>query len=124
MILYELLCGRRPYVTPQGPVKDVLETMIQDRRFAPPSLAGRNNAVTPAIEAIIGHCLEADPAQRYQTARQLQEDLHRQLNDLPLLHIPEPSPSERCASGIDGIAKRCCAALSPPQSLSFSLWAA
>ncbi len=97
VILYELLCGRRPYVTPQGPVKDVLETMIQDRRFAPPSLAGRNNAVTPAIEAIIGHCLEADPAQRYQTARQLQEDLHRQLNDLPLLHIPEPSPSERCA---------------------------
>ncbi len=97
VILYELLCGRRPYATLQGPVKDVLETMIQDRRFAPPSLSGRNKAVTPAIEAIIARCLQADPALRYQTARHLQEDLHRQLNDLPLLHIAEPSFIERSA---------------------------
>ena len=95
VILYELLSGRRPFSTPQGPVKDVLEAMIDDRRSAPPSLVSLNPAVTPAIEAIIGRCLQAEPAMRYQSARHLQEDLHRQLNDLPLLHVTEPSIVER-----------------------------
>ena len=41
------------------------------------------------------HCLEPDPSRRYQTARELQEDLRRQLDDLPLRHAPEPSARER-----------------------------
>lgn len=97
VILYELLTGRRPYSTPRGPVKDVLDVMLRDRRIMPVGPSSVNRAVTPAVEAIIMRCLQADPAQRYQTARQLQEDLHRHLNNLPLAHTPEPSFTERSA---------------------------
>ena len=51
--------------------------------------------MSPAVESIVSPCLEADPDRRYQTARQLQEDLERQLNDRPLGHAREPSVRER-----------------------------
>ena len=97
VILYELLGGKRPFSTPRGPMKDVLQVMIDERRCAPRSLSSLNRAVTPAIEAIVARCLQSNPAMRYQSARQLQVDLHRHLNDLPLLHVTEPSIGERSA---------------------------
>jgi len=97
VILYELLTGRRPYPTPRGQVKDVLDVMIKDRRVMPFRLSSLNRSVSPAVEAIIERCLQPDPAHRYQTARQLHEDLHRHLNDLPLTFTPEPSFHERAA---------------------------
>jgi eukaryotic-like serine/threonine-protein kinase len=97
VILYELLGGRRPFSTPRGPMKDVLQVMIDQRRSPVRSLSSLNRAVTPAIEAIVERCLQTNPAMRYQSARQLQEDLHRHLNDLPLLHVSEPSIGERGA---------------------------
>ena len=56
-----------------------------------------NRAVTPAVESIVRHCLEPDPGRRYQSARQLKEDLERHLENLPLQHAPEPSLRERAA---------------------------
>jgi tetratricopeptide (TPR) repeat protein len=97
VILYELLAGRRPFPTPRGPIKDVLDVMIRDRRLGPMKPSSQNRSLTPALDAIISRCLQADPALRYQTARQLQEDLHRHLNDLPLVHTSEPSLRERTA---------------------------
>ena len=65
--------------------------MIEDRLPPPPRLRRYNPAVSPAVESIVRHCLEADPDRRYQTARQLHEDLERHLHDLPLRHAREPS---------------------------------
>ncbi len=95
VVMYELLSGRRPYGTPRGPVKEALDEMIRNRRNAPENLCNFDKDITPAIDAIVQKCLQADPAARYQTARQLQEDLQRHLNDQGLLHIPEPSLKER-----------------------------
>ncbi len=100
VILYELLAGKRPFATPRGPIKDVLAQMIRDRQIMPTSVASFNPAVSPAVDAIISRCLQADPALRYQSARHLQEDLNRHLSNLPLLHIPEPSFAERAAKWI------------------------
>jgi tetratricopeptide (TPR) repeat protein len=71
--------------------------MIAERRQAPPRLRPFNPAVSPAVESIVRHCLEPDPARRYQSARQLQDDLQRHLDYLPLLHAPDPSLRERLA---------------------------
>ncbi len=46
---------------------------------------------------MIRHCLEPDPARRYQDAYQLQEDIERHLSNYPLKHAREPSLLERAA---------------------------
>jgi eukaryotic-like serine/threonine-protein kinase len=95
VILYELLTGRRPFPPHSGPVKEILEKMIEDRQGPPPAIRCWNKAVSPAVESIVRHCLEPDPSKRYQTARQLKEDIDRHLENLPLRYAPEPSVRER-----------------------------
>lgn len=95
VILYELLTGRHPFAVRSGHVKPMVEAMIHDRRQAPPSVRTWNASVSPAVESIVHHCLQPNPAQRYQSARELQEDLQRQLDNLPLKHAPEMSWIER-----------------------------
>jgi serine/threonine protein kinase/Tfp pilus assembly protein PilF len=95
VILYEVLTGTHPFPIHRGLSSETVERMIEDRRKPPPRLRGANPAVSPAAEAIVRRCLEPDPDTRYQTAGDLHEDLERQLQDLPLRHIPEPSLVER-----------------------------
>lgn len=46
--------------------------------------------VPPALRAILGRCLEADPGVRYRSARELSEDLDRWRTDRPLAYAQEP----------------------------------
>jgi eukaryotic-like serine/threonine-protein kinase len=95
VILHEVLTGAHPFPVQSGPSNETVAKMIEDRRKPPPWLRGANPGVSPAAEAIVRRCLEPDPDKRYQTARALHEDLERQLQELPLKHIPEPSWVER-----------------------------
>ncbi len=95
VLLYELLTGRRPYPAHRGPLKRVLPGMLKERLQPPPSLRRHNRSISPAVESIVRHCLEPDPAQRYQSARELYDDLERQRHHLPLRYAPEPSWRER-----------------------------
>lgn len=95
VVLFELLTGRLPFPKHEGPFGQMLIAMIGDRHRTPPSLRRWNRAVSSATEAIIRRCLEAEPAHRYQSAQELQEDLDRQLASLPLRHTREPSLRER-----------------------------
>ncbi len=96
VILFELLTGASPFPSyRKRPTREVVERMIADRREGGPSLRRVNIQIPPAVEAIVRHCLEADPACRYQTARELQEDLQRQLDHLPLRYAGNPSLWER-----------------------------
>lgn len=97
VMLFELLTGQFPFATRSGPTRDVVQHMLRDRQKNPPALRCWNPAVTPAVQAIVRHCLEPDPARRYQSARQLQEDLQRHRENLPLKHVREPSWRERAA---------------------------
>jgi tetratricopeptide (TPR) repeat protein len=47
------------------------------------------------LESIVRKCLQPDPAQRYQRAEHLAEDLSRLLADQPLKYAPELSRAER-----------------------------
>jgi serine/threonine protein kinase/Flp pilus assembly protein TadD len=95
LIMFELLTGKPAFVLHPGPVHAVLPRMLEDRRQPPPRLRPHNPRVSPAVESIVRRCLEPDPARRYQSAQELQEDLERQLTDRPLRHAPEPSLAER-----------------------------
>jgi eukaryotic-like serine/threonine-protein kinase len=95
IILYEMLTRRDPFPVPSGSFADVLPRMLEDRQGPPPRLRCWNQAISPAAESIIRHCLEADPDKRYQSAHELREDLDRHRADLPLKFAPEPSFKER-----------------------------
>ncbi len=105
LVLFELLTGRFPFSPPRPPAGSsyqpglgpILTQMLQERREGPPDPRRFAPSLSPAIAAIVRHCLEPDPARRYPSARALQEDLERQLAHLPLRHAPEPSWRERGA---------------------------
>ncbi len=94
VILWELLAFRHPFPFHKGHLKDVLPRMAADRR-SPPDVRAVNPSVPRAVAAIVAKCLTPDPTLRYRSARQLQDDLQRQLDDRPLRHAPEPSLCER-----------------------------
>jgi serine/threonine protein kinase/tetratricopeptide (TPR) repeat protein len=100
VILFELLTGRHPFPRRTGPLETVLAEMLRDRDGPAPRLRGGNAAVSPAVESIVRRCLEPDPGRRYQAARELQEDLQRQLDHRPLKYAPDPSPRERAGKWV------------------------
>jgi serine/threonine protein kinase len=63
-ILYEMLSGRRAF---QGATS--VETMSLILKEDPPELAITNRSVPPALERIVRHCLEKNPEERFQSAR-------------------------------------------------------
>src|SRR5260370_23658758 len=69
--------------------------MAEDRKHVPGTLRKSKRAVSPAVESIIRRCLEPNPAGRYQSARELQEDLQCQLAHQPLKHASNASTFER-----------------------------
>jgi tetratricopeptide (TPR) repeat protein len=79
------------------PLREMVPHMIEERLQPPPPVRSWNPDVSPAVESVVRHCLEPDPTRRYQTARELQEDLERQLAHRPLRYAPEPSWRERWA---------------------------
>ncbi len=95
LILYDLLTGRAAFPPRTGPAREAAAQMLEDRRKVRPGVRDYNPRVPPAAEAVVLRCLEPDPARRYRSARELQEDLERHLADLPLKHTPEPSLRER-----------------------------
>jgi serine/threonine protein kinase/Flp pilus assembly protein TadD len=98
VILYELLTSAAPFPSYRKlSTRDTVDRMIRDRLEGPRGLRRLNANISPAVEAIVLRCLQGDPTNRYQTVRQLQEDLQCQLDDLPLKHAGNPSLRERCA---------------------------
>jgi serine/threonine protein kinase/Tol biopolymer transport system component len=69
-ILYELISGKRAF---HG--ETAADTMSAILKEEPPELAETTRNVPPGLERIVHHCLEKNPAQRFQSARDLAFDL-------------------------------------------------
>jgi len=63
-ILYEMLSGKRAFHG-DSPA-DTMSAILKDD---PPELAETNRNVSPALERMVRHCLEKNPAERFQSAR-------------------------------------------------------
>ena len=70
VVLYELAAGERPFKG--GSAISVLASVLRDTPRPPGEV---NPAVPPALARIVMRCLEKDPARRYQSARELRDDL-------------------------------------------------
>jgi serine/threonine protein kinase/predicted Zn-dependent protease len=95
VVLFEALTSQRPFPRPK-PARSVAETLHQaalQRRVAPPRVLRANAKIPLALEAVVRHCLQPKPEQRYQTAADLAADLQAAADDEPLLHAAEPTLS-------------------------------
>src|SRR5882672_2947573 len=63
-ILHEMLTGKRPFHRATS-----VETMNAILKEDPPDLSRAPRPVSPALERIVTHCLEKDPAARFQSAQ-------------------------------------------------------
>jgi Tol biopolymer transport system component len=69
-ILYEMLSGQRAFEKDSS-----ADTMAAILKEEPPELSGEGKKIPPAVERIVRHCLEKNPAERFQSARDLAFDL-------------------------------------------------
>ncbi len=69
-ILYEMLSGRRAF---RGDT--AADTMSAILKEEPPSLSATQKEIPPGLERIVSHCLEKNPEERFQSARDLAFDL-------------------------------------------------
>ncbi len=82
VILYELLTGERPF---RGDPRMLIMQVIRDEPPSPRTLNGR---IPRDLEAVCLKCLEKEPRRRYQTAREMSDDLNRLLAGEPVLVRP------------------------------------
>ena len=94
VVAYELLTGEVPFPVSSLDVRD-MDAQIAARRAGPPALLERCPGVTPAVEAIVLKLLAPEPADRYQRADDVSEDVCRHLNDMPLKFARARSARER-----------------------------
>jgi hypothetical protein len=66
LVLHEMLSGRRAFAAPSA-----VETMHAILTQDPPDLVRPDGPVPPALDRIIRRCLEKNPEQRFQSARDL-----------------------------------------------------
>jgi serine/threonine protein kinase len=65
-ILYELLSGKRAFSRPTAS-----DTMAAIMRDEPPELSESGRNISPALDHIVGHCLEKDRDNRFQSAKDI-----------------------------------------------------
>jgi eukaryotic-like serine/threonine-protein kinase len=69
-ILYEMISGKRAFHR-----ETTADTMSAILKEDPPDLSETNRNVSPALERIVQHCLEKNPAQRFHSASDIAFDL-------------------------------------------------
>src|SRR5262249_54360368 len=72
VMLFELLCGRRPF-----DAESRQATLERVAKVDPPSLRSTTTGVDRGLETVVRTCLEKRPENRYTTADALADDLDR-----------------------------------------------
>jgi serine/threonine protein kinase/Tol biopolymer transport system component len=103
-ILYEMLSGKRAFRGDSS-----ADTMSAILKEDPPELSETNRNVSPALERIVRHCLEKNPAERFQSTRDVAFNLDA-LTDIStpsrsgVRAIPEEKTANRWILPIIGAA--------------------
>ncbi len=97
MVFFEMLAGQSPFAQSgsYSAFPALINAMALERAHAAPSIRRLRNDIPWSLESIVRKCLAPAPAQRYQHAEHLAEDLRRSLTHRPLRHAPELSFRER-----------------------------
>ncbi len=85
VLLFEVLTGRRPIETDSA---SDLWSVLRRVEQGPPRLASIDRTCRGDLDVITAVALRADPAERYQSAAELADDLARHLEARPILARP------------------------------------
>ena len=92
IILFELLTGRRPYELVGKPLQEVLR-IVCDQDVSRPSASlcpeydtsARRKMLSGELDSVVLKALAKDPSDRYSSAEQFAEDVHRYLAGFPVV---------------------------------------
>ena len=96
-VLYEMLSGQRAFRGASG-----IETMNAILKEDPPALSETNRQLPPGLERIVGHCLEKNPEERFQSAHDIAFDLE-QLSGSSAAAAAPLAPARRFRIGAWGL---------------------
>jgi len=82
-ILYEMICGKRPF---EGKSQANLIAAIIERE--PPTITVISPETPPGVDRLIRKCLEKAPDKRWQSARDLADEIHWQSHSSSLVGTP------------------------------------
>lgn len=87
VVLFEMLSGRLPFESDSA-----IGVAIKHLQDEPPRLDQLRPGIPAAVADIVERALSKDPAERYQSARALRQDIDRYLNPPPALVANQPEP--------------------------------
>jgi len=88
-VFYELVAGQAPF---SGPTP--IDILLQVLNLDPPSPRKINPQIPRSLNTLVHRAMAKDPADRYESAGRMAEDLQRFILDEPIEH-PKPSLVER-----------------------------
>jgi serine/threonine protein kinase len=89
-MLYEMATGQRPF---KGETPAALASSIL--RDDPPPVTALNHALPTDLDRIVSHCLRKDPERRYQTAKDLRNELEELRQQVVSGAVPVPPVAAR-----------------------------
>jgi tetratricopeptide (TPR) repeat protein len=98
-LLYEMATGHRPFPQSQG--AELVGAILHETPDPPSS---HNQRITPILESVITKALEKDPAQRYQSARELKVALEGVATGQLAKVLPRSRVFLFVAVGVSGMA--------------------
>src|SRR5204862_283362 len=93
-VVYEMISGRRAFE--RDSAADTLSALLNED---PPPLSGSGLAIPPALERVVQRCLEKNPEERFQSARDL-------AFALDALSTPTAAPVTSTSIGATGSTRR------------------
>jgi Tol biopolymer transport system component len=89
-ILYEMLNGQRAFK--RNTSAEIMSAILNEE---PPELTGHSGAIPPALERIVRHCMEKQPAQRFQSAHDIAFALESVSGTSQTAAFPTPTARRR-----------------------------
>ena len=89
VMLFELLTGRLPFPNENKSLGSNFQQAMLDKRQTIPDIRKLNPAISASTAKLVEKCLQPCPHDRFQSARQLKQDLDRHLANQPMLHVGE-----------------------------------
>ncbi len=88
VVLYELLCGQRPYAVRGRSLEEIVQAVTMTEPIAPSQAAARTGRAPSELrgdlDTIVLKALRKEPQRRYHSAQELAEDLERHLAGRPV----------------------------------------